>query len=252
MAQFKVHNLIIVDASGSMTSIYEQALAGINETLSTIREEAKKSDKIEQSVTVLSFASGGEPLQYAYRNTIAEQTSPLTPNDYTLRGMTALYDAIGTSVTDLERNKGKEDKVLVTIITDGYENDSIEWDGASVKKLIDRLCKKGWVFTYIGANQDAALEAGKIGVKNSLTFEASIEGTVNMSLSRSSRAKDGTSECASMKTTFRMTTSPTTTNDNRKGWIPIGIQPFLIQSSVPDYLTILTVLMPPSATTLTK
>ena len=64
MAQFKVHNLIIVDASGSMTSIYEQALAGINETLSTIREEAKKSDKIEQSVTVLSFASGGEPLQY--------------------------------------------------------------------------------------------------------------------------------------------------------------------------------------------
>lgn len=85
MAQLKVHNLIIVDASGSMTSIYEQALAGINETLSTIREEAKKSDKIEQSVTVLSFASGGEPLQYAYRNTIAEQTSPLTPNDYTLR-----------------------------------------------------------------------------------------------------------------------------------------------------------------------
>lgn len=128
MAQFKVHNLIIVDASGSMTSIYEQALAGINETLSTIREEAQKSDKIEQSVTVLSFASGGEPLQYAYRNTIAEQTSPLTPNDYTLRGMTALYDAIGTSVTDLEKSKGKEDKVLVTIITDGYENDSIEWD----------------------------------------------------------------------------------------------------------------------------
>lgn len=100
--------------------------------------------------------------------------------DHTLRGMTALYDAIGTSVTDLEKSKGKEDKVLVTIITDGYENDSLEWDGASVKKLIDRLCKKGWVFTYIGANQDAALEAGKIGVKNSLTFEATIEGTVNM------------------------------------------------------------------------
>lgn len=94
------------------------------------------------------------------------------------------------------------------------------------EKLIDRLRKTGWVFTYIGANQDAALEAGKIGVKNSLTFEATIEGTVNMFAFESSRAKDGTSECASMKTTFRMTTSPTTTNDNRKGWIPIGIQPF--------------------------
>lgn len=180
MTQFEVHNLIIVDASGSMTSIYEQALAGINETLSTIREEAKKSDKIKQSVTVLSFASGVEPLQYAYHNTPIWQTSPLTPNDYTLRGMTALYDAIGISVTDLEKSIGKEDKVLVTIITDGYENDSREWNGASVKKLIDRLRKKGWVFTYIGANQDAALEAGKIGVKNSLTFEASIEGTISM------------------------------------------------------------------------
>lgn len=201
---------------------------------------------------MLSFASGGEPLQYAYRNTIAEQTSPLTTNDYTLRGMTALYDAIGTSVTDLEKSKGKEDKVLVTIITDGYENDSIEWDGASVKKLTDRLCKKGWVFTYIGANQDAALEAGKIGVKNSLTFEATIEGTVNMFAFEKQSRQRWNKRVRLNETTFRMPTSPTTTNDTEKGWTPIGIQPFLIQSSVPDYLTILTVLMPPSATTLTK
>lgn len=112
MAQFKVHNLIIVDASGSMTSIYEQALAGINETLSTIREEAKKSDKIEQSVTVLSFASGGEPLQYAYRNTIAEQTSPLTPNDYTLRGMTALYVPSAYRSPTLKKAKARRTRCL--------------------------------------------------------------------------------------------------------------------------------------------
>lgn len=226
MAQFKVHNLIIVDASGSMTSIYEQALAGINETLSTIREEAKKSDKIEQSVTVLSFASGGEPLQYAYRNTIAEQTSPLTPNDYTLRGMTALYDAIGISVTDLEKSKGKEDKVLVTIITDGYENDSLEWDGASMKKLIDRLRKTGWVFTYIGANQDAALEAIKIGVKNSLRLKPQLKAPSICSLSRSNRESIGTNAYAEMRAILRSRISPTTTNDNGKGWIPIGVQPF--------------------------
>lgn len=61
---------------------------------------------------MLSFASGGEPLQYAYRNTIAEQTSPLTTNDYTLRGMTALYDAIGTSVTDLEKAKARRTRCL--------------------------------------------------------------------------------------------------------------------------------------------
>lgn len=180
MAQFQVHNLIIVDASGSMSAIYNQALAGINETLSTIRKEAKKSDDIKQTVTLLSFASGGEPLQYAYHNTFAEQTSPLTPDSYRLRGATALHDAIGQSVTELERSVGKKDKVLVTIITDGYENDSREWNGATVRQLIERLRHNGWVFTYIGANQDAALEASNIGVINSLQFEATVEGTIDM------------------------------------------------------------------------
>ena len=112
MAQFKVHNLIIVDASGSMTSIYEQALAGINETLSTIREEAQKSDKIEQSVTVLSFASGGEPLQYAYRNTIAEQTSPISPNDYTLRGMTPYTTPSAHRSPTLKETKARRTRCL--------------------------------------------------------------------------------------------------------------------------------------------
>lgn len=134
MAQFKVHNLIIVDASGSMTSIYEQALAGINETLSTIREEAQKSDKIEQSVTVLSFASGGEPLQYAYRNTIAEQTSPLTPNDYTLRGMTALYDAIGISVTDLENSLTFEATIEGTVNMFAFEKQSRKYWNERVRR----------------------------------------------------------------------------------------------------------------------
>ena len=57
MAQFKVHNLIIVDASGSMTSIYEQALAGINETLSTIREEAKSRSPCSPSPAAESLCN---------------------------------------------------------------------------------------------------------------------------------------------------------------------------------------------------
>lgn len=124
-----------------MTSIYEQALAGINETLSTIREEAKKATK-SSSRSPCSPSPAAESSCTAPTATPLPSRHRLSPNDYTLRGMTALYDAIGISVTDLEKSKGKEDKVLVTIITDGYENDSLEWDGASVKKLIDRLRKR--------------------------------------------------------------------------------------------------------------
>lgn len=72
------------------------------------------------------------------------------------------------------------------------------------------------MFTYIGANQDAALEAGKIGVKNSLTFEATIEGTVNMFAFEKQSRQRWNKRVRLNETTFRMPTSPTTTNDTEK------------------------------------
>jgi len=180
MEKTKVHNLIIVDASGSMDSIYNQALAGINETIKTIDMVHKKDMTVEQTITLLSFADGGEKLQYIYKSLPIDRASAIGERDYQLRGMTALYDAIGESVTELRRNVGINDKALVTIITDGYENDSREWSGYQIKQLIDELRTKGWVFTYIGANQDVEVEAKKMGVVNSMKFEATIEGTVEM------------------------------------------------------------------------
>ena len=180
MEKTKVHNLIIVDASGSMDSIYNQALAGINETIKTIDMVHQKDMNVDQTLTLLSFADGGAKLQYIYKSADIKNVRPVGERDYQLRGMTALYDAIGESVTDLRKSVGVNDKALVTIITDGYENDSRIWSGAQIKQLIDELRTKGWVFTYIGANQDVEVEAKKMGVVNSMKFEATIEGTVEM------------------------------------------------------------------------
>ena len=180
MDKTTVHNLIIVDASGSMSGIYDQALVGINETIKTIGVVRKKDPNVEQMLTLLSFADGGERLQYMYRAQRIEDVHTVEPHDYVLRGSTALYDAIGDSVTYLRRCVNGSDKVLVTIITDGYENDSRRWSGVQVKQLIDELRTMGWVFTYIGANQDVEEEAGKLGVVNSFRFESTIEGTTEM------------------------------------------------------------------------
>lgn len=180
MEKTKVHNLIIVDASGSMDSIYNQALAGINETIKTIDMVHQKDMNVDQTLTLLSFADGGAKLQYIYQSADIKNVRPVCERDYQLRGMTALYDAIGESVTDLRKSVCVNDKALVTIITDGYENDSRIWSGAQIKQLIDELRTKGWVFTYIGANQDVEVEAKKMGVVNSMKFEATIEGTVEM------------------------------------------------------------------------
>lgn len=180
MEKTKVHNLIIVDASGSMGNIYTQALAGINETIKTIKHVNSSEYRIDHYLTLLSFSNGGEKLQYVYRHKKIEGVAYVTEQDYQLRGCTALYDAIGESVTQLRKHVGKEDKALVTIITDGYENDSRVWDDVQIKLLIDELRTKGWVFTYIGANQDVEAEARKMGVVNSMVFEPTSAGTIEM------------------------------------------------------------------------
>lgn len=73
-------------------------------------------------------------------------------------------------------------------ITDGYENDSHEYDGQSIKKLVETLKGKGWVFTYIGANQDVQAVASAMSITNTLAFSADAEGTRVM-FERESKAR---------------------------------------------------------------
>ena len=72
------------------------------------------------------------------------------------------------------------DNVLVTIVTDGYENASREYNGSAVKALVDELKAKGWVFAYIGANQDVEKVAASMSITNTMCFDTTHEGTVAM------------------------------------------------------------------------
>lgn len=69
---------------------------------------------------------------------------------------------------------------MVTIITDGEENSSSEYDGRLIKKMVEELKTKGWVFTYIGANQNVEKVAATISVTNVMSFESTPCGTNQM------------------------------------------------------------------------
>lgn len=174
----KVHNLIILDESGSMLSIYNPAISGLNETLQTIRGAQKNHPDQTHLVTLVTFNSGN--YNRIYDSTLAENTSDITPAQYRPSFSTPLFDAIGRSVGDLRPHVGKDDIVLVTIITDGYENASCEYNGKAIKTLIEELKAGGWVFTYIGANQDVEAVAESISIDNHLSFTADSEGTNRM------------------------------------------------------------------------
>ena len=151
-------NLMILDASGSMESIYNQALSGVNE----------------------SFNSGKNYLNVKYSATPIDEVKEITKEDYIACGCTALYDAMGEMISELKRKVTPEDRVLVTVITDGYENASIHWNGPQIKSLVEELRHEGWTFTYIGANQDVEAVAGSMGIRNTLSFDTTDEGTKEM------------------------------------------------------------------------
>lgn len=173
-----VHNLIILDESGSMQLIYLPALSGVNETLQTIRNAEKEYESQKHFVSLISFNS--ENYNEIYNNIPARKAMDISEKHYRPAGCTPLYDAMGRALTGLRKKIKKEDTVLVTVITDGMENASSEYSGPAIKSLVEALKAEGWVFTYIGANQDVEAVANSMSINNHLVFDANPNSTRNM------------------------------------------------------------------------
>ena len=98
----RIYNLIILDASGSMERIYSQALTGVNETLASIRMSQKKHLELQQYVTLASFSAGEQFLNRIYSAMPIMEAHNITSEDYPLLGCTALYDAMGVCISELQ------------------------------------------------------------------------------------------------------------------------------------------------------
>lgn len=175
----RIFNLIIVDESGSMSLIERQALAGLNETLATVRRMQDNAPAVEQRVTLLTFNS--EHTHHVFDNTPARHTHPIRPGEYRPSGATPLYDAIGQGVSKVNAQTCVTDVVLVTIITDGEENSSREYDLHMVKQLIEKMKQQRWTFTFIGTdNLDVKRMAHDMAIDNHMEFTEDAEGTQRM------------------------------------------------------------------------
>lgn len=171
----RIFNLIILDESGSMSSIEREAISGVNETIQTIRAAQKNYEDQQHFITLVSFNS--RSIKTIYDCLEVEKVEELTNNEYVPACSTPLYDAMGDSLTKLRKKVAEEDKVLVTVITDGYENASHEYNGSAIKQLVESLKQKGWVFTYIGANQNSQEVALNISINNVMNFQTTSAGT---------------------------------------------------------------------------
>lgn len=181
--------ICIVDRSGSMTSIRDDAIGGFNTLLA---EQQKLGD--EALLTLVLFdheydlVLDGIPLP---------EVQPLTSDTYVPRGTTALLDAVGRTIDDVGRRLAdtaeveRPANVLVCILTDGMENASRDYTRDRVRGMIEHQQEKyGWEFQFLAANQDAFTEAGAMGIaqKDAASFVADSAGVYQAFASLSQRA----------------------------------------------------------------
>ena len=186
----KVYNVIIMDRSGSMWDIQGPAIQGYNEVLGGVKAAKKQfSETQEQFITLVLFDSSS--IDEVYWNADPETAEILTRETYVPGASTPLYDAMGRTLTKLERElKGKDNySVVVTVITDGYENCSKEYGLTSVRALIEHLKDDGWSFAYMGTDHDVKGVTVSLSITNVIKFEKTEEET-RMTFEKERRARE--------------------------------------------------------------
>lgn len=170
--------VFILDRSGSMSGLEADTIGGFNSMI-----EKQKRAEGEALISTVLFDNESEVL---HDRVNVQRIKPMTDKDYTVRGCTALLDAIGGAIHHIgnvhkyARAEDVPEHTMFVITTDGMENASRRYDSETVKKMIE--CQKekyGWEFLFLGANIDA-VETAKhfgIGADRAVNYHSDSEGT---------------------------------------------------------------------------
>ncbi|MBE6876012.1 MAG: VWA domain-containing protein [Ruminococcus sp.] len=169
--------VFILDRSGSMSGLEKDTIGGFNGMI----EKQKKEDG-KAFVTTILF---DDKIETLHDRLDLQEIKTLTGKDYTVRGMTALLDAVGSTINHISnihkyaRPEDVPEHTMFIITTDGMENASREFNYAKIKSLIEEKKKLGWEFVFIGANIDAVTEGAKLGIsaERSVDYLADSKGT---------------------------------------------------------------------------
>ena len=166
------HLTLVVDRSGSMSSLAKEVSGSINELIKEQRE-------VSSGMITISIA------QFDDKYDLVEDFVPASyVNNYKLipRGMTALNDSVFKAITETEQHinslapNDRPENVIVTIVTDGFENASQEVTNAQLKELIEELKSKGWNFVFMASNIDAKSTGQGYGISNTRSVNHSSAG----------------------------------------------------------------------------
>ena len=170
--------VFILDRSGSMSGLESDTIGGYNAMV-----EKQKKEPGEAIMTTVLFDDRYELLHDRIN---LRGITPITDNEYYVRGSTALLDAVGKTIykiVNVQKHTAKDEqaeRVLFVITTDGMENASREFSYEKVKRMIEYQKRKyGWEFIFLGANIDAIATAKRFGINEdrATNYNADSKGT---------------------------------------------------------------------------
>ena len=176
----------ILDMSGSMSALRDDTIGGYNALLDKQKELGKENNELKARVTTVLF---DDRYILLHDGVDINDVQHITSREYAPFGMTALYDAIGRTIHHVGEQLAampEEERpalVSVTIITDGQENASREYNQHAVRNMIkEQRDKYSWVFSFIGANIDVDKAGDELGIdrKMSKGYTASRVGTASV------------------------------------------------------------------------
>ncbi|MEO1027751.1 MAG: vWA domain-containing protein [Pseudomonadota bacterium] len=161
-----LHSYILLDRTGSMSGIWEEALTSVNAYAKSVGEEEEGEKDFETKVSVAVFdAQDGLQFDVLRKQVNSDNWTDVTNDEAHPRGMTPLFDAIGRLVAMAEADA--PEKAVLVIMTDGHENASREMTGEGAKKALERAEKRGWEVVFLGAEFAAFSDADQVGVSRS-------------------------------------------------------------------------------------
>ena len=156
----QTHSYILLDRTGSMSPIWDEALSSVNAYAASVAGEA--GDIVPQVTLAVFDAQNGLQFDVLRRAVQPKDWQPVTGKEASPRGMTPLFDAIARLIAMAEADN--PEKAVIVIMTDGEENASREVTKAGVKAALERAEKRGWEVVFLGAEFANFSDADAVGI----------------------------------------------------------------------------------------
>ncbi|MEO0982035.1 MAG: vWA domain-containing protein [Pseudomonadota bacterium] len=178
-----VHSYILLDRTGSMSSIWDEALGSVNTYAKSVGEAEEGDDPDLETTITLAVFDAQEGLQFDVlrKDVQPEAWTDVTNDEASPRGMTPLFDAIGKMISIAEEDA--PEKAVIVVMTDGMENSSREMTKDQARAALDRARNRGWEVVFLGAEFANFSDADAVGVAASKSMAVG-QGTFSQSMER--------------------------------------------------------------------